>query len=169
MARRSIITVLTLMVVLTAACSSSTTSAQPKSTTTPTTKVHKLSSQTCQVVSAGLKQVNSDVLAIGLSAVGANGSSSSAVSSSISSIRGLLPGLESALSSIVPKSTATSWGSSMTAYATGLAQAARSGDAGKINTFSSQFHASERGSQMNRQLNSIEGALAKACASSPAG
>ena len=169
MARRLIVTALSLMVVLTAACSSSTTSTQPKSTTTSTTKVHKLNGQTCRVVSAGLKQINSDVLAIGLSAVGANGSSSSAVSSSISSIRGLLPALETALSSVVPKSTVTSWGNSMSAYATGLAQAARSGDAGKINTFSSQFYASERGSQMNRQLSTIQGALAKACASSPAG
>ena len=168
MARRLIGTALTLLVVAAASCSSSSTSSQPTTTST-TSKVAKLSSQTCNVLGAGLKQVESDVLAIGLAGAGAKGASSSVVSSSIASLKGLVPSLESSLDAVAPKSSVTSWGKAMASYADGLAKAASSGDASKVNEFNAQFQASPDGRAMTQQLTSIQAALAKACATSPAG
>lgn len=169
MARKLIITALALLAVVAAACSSSSSSSQPTTTTSTTTKVAKLSSQTCSVVSTGLKQVNADVLAIGLAGAGAKGASSSVVTSSIASIKSLIPSLETSLRAVAPASSVAAWGSAMSSYVTGLAKAAGSGDASKVNEFNGQFQSSQQGQSMTRELASIQAALSKACATSPAG
>ncbi len=169
LARKSLIAALSLLIVFTAACSSSSTSAQAKPTTTVATTVPKLSSQECGVLTSGLKQVSADVLTIGLSGVGAKGASPSSVPALVTDIKSTLSSLAPTLKSIVPATSLATWESSMLAYASGLAQAARAGNEAKLNEFNSQFQATSRGQEMARQLALIQTTVTQACSHAGAG